>query len=128
MYSDLALYIRVSFPTSFAFSSSFNINFYSQIMSTQASSSLSELSSSSLSELPSSLFSEFDYSDIFTSTPIITPFDLDNSSPFQNALPSTLDSSPKAMDSDFIHRPQTCWVYNHMPDSNPKTKYYSKAN
>src|SRR4030088_2981439 len=89
-------------------------------MSTQAS--------SSLSELPSSLLSEFDYSDIFTSTPIMTPFDLDNSSPFQNALPSTIDSSPKAMDSDSIHQPRTCWVYNHMPNSNPETKYYSKAN
>ena len=101
MYSDLALYIRASFPTSFAFSSSFNINFYFQIMSTQAS--------SLLSELPSSLLSEFDYSDIFTSTPIMILFDLYNSSPLQNALPSsTLDSLFKAMDSDFIHRPRTC--------------------
>src|SRR4030088_715953 len=97
-------------------------------MSTQAFSLLSELPSFSLSELPSSLLSEFDYSDIFTSTPIMTPFDLDNSSPFQNALPSALDSSPKAMDSDSIHWPRTCWVYNHIPDSNPETKYYSKAN
>src|SRR3979411_2641711 len=125
MYNDLALYIRMSFPTSFAFSSSFNINFYSQIMSTQASSSLSELPSFSLSELPSSLPSEFDYSDIFTSTPIMILFDLYNSSPLQNSIPP---NSPKAMDSDFIHRPRTCWVYNHMPNSNPEIKYYSKAN
>ena len=97
-------------------------------MSSQASSSLFELPSSSLSELLSSLLSEFDY-DIFTSTPIMTPFDLYNSSPLQNALSSsTLDNSPKAMDSDFIRRPWTCWVYNHMPNSNPETKYYSKAN
>src|SRR3979411_2391191 len=102
MYSDLALYIRVSFPTSFAFSSSFHINFYSQIMSTQASSSLSELFSSSLSELPSSLLSEFDYSDIFTSTLIMTLFDLYNSLSLQNSIPS---NSSKAINSDFIHQP-----------------------
>jgi hypothetical protein len=50
----------------------------SSSLSELPSSSLSELPSSSLSELPSSLLSEFDYSDIFTSTPIMTPFDLYN--------------------------------------------------
>src|SRR4030081_1248553 len=125
MYSDLALYIKVSFPTSFAFSSSFNINFYSQIMSTQASSSLSKLPSSSLSELPSSSLSVVDYSNIFTSTLIMTPFDLYNSSPLQNSIPP---NSPKAMNSDSICQPRICWVYNHMLNSNLETKYYFKAN
>jgi hypothetical protein len=43
--------------------------------------------------------------------------------------PSSLSSLP--LDTEHFEakpRPRTCWVFNHMPDSDPETKYFSQAN
>ena len=82
-------------------------------MSFQASPSLF---SESWSEEFDNIIADTHLCDLYTSSP----------PPGASLSSSTLDDS-SLPSTDLVRRPRTCWVYTHMPDPNPETKYYSQT-
>lgn len=80
-------------------------------MSFQASSALF---SETWNEEFDNIIADTNLRDLYTSSP-----------PGVSVSSSTLDDS-SLPSTDLVRRPRTCWVYKHMPDPNPETKYYSQ--